>query len=156
MKHKIIITLTLVVLLNGCALAITKEKPNIAAPAQDSVFEFDEQEYDFGVVKQSGGIVAHDFSFTYNGADPIKVTGVPASCACTSAEIDKSELSPGDSGVITVAFDPNLHEEPQGRFFKTVAILTEPKLEIEPEIKIWAEINLDLGPEAYKLKEHID
>jgi len=43
-----------------------------------------------------------------------------------------------------VKFNPNLHAEPEGRFFKTVSILTDRELEKIPEVKIWTEINLDL------------
>ncbi|MFC1662724.1 DUF1573 domain-containing protein [Patescibacteria group bacterium] len=116
-------------------------------------FAFNEVEHDFGVIKQSAGIIEYDFPFIYNGEEKIDVTGTPASCACTSAEISNSTLLPGDEGILTVSFDPNLHEEPSGRFFKTVSILANPTLDETPELKIWAEIDLDLGPEAYKLKE---
>lgn len=120
------------------------------------VFEFSEIEYDFGRIKQSGGVVRHEFPFTYKGAETIKVTGVPTSCQCTSAEIDKKELKQEDMATITVSFDPNLHAEPEGRFFKTINLMTEPAIEDTPELKIWAEIDLDLGPEAYKLQTHDD
>ena len=119
-------------------------------------FAFKENEYDFGIIKQSQGIVTHDFSFLYNGEEETKVTGTPGSCACTTATISDTDLSPGDEGVLTVEFDPNLHEEPDGRFFKTISVLTNPVSEENIEIKIWAEMDLDLGPEAYKQQEHID
>ena len=122
----------------------------------DSPFQFEETEFDFGVLKQSQGFVSHDFEFTYTGTDPIQVTGVPASCACTIAEISQTEFKKGDKGILTVQFDTNLHEEPEGKFFKTVSILTSPALPKQPEIKIWAEMDLDLGPDAYKLKQHQD
>ncbi len=123
----------------------------------DSDFVFEEAEFDFGTVKQSGGIISHDFKFKYMGENPITVTAVPTSCACTGATISQKEFEPGDIGIVTVSFDPNLHEEPKGKFFKTVTLLTDPEVEKQPEIKIWAEMDLDLGPEAYKLKEeHID
>jgi hypothetical protein len=120
----------------------------------DVNFVFEELEFDFGVVKQSAGIISHDFEFEYLGSDAISVTAVPTSCACTSASISRNDFERGDRGVVTVEFDPNLHEEPDGRFFKTVTLLTEPELEKQPEVKIWAEMDLDLGPEAYKLKQH--
>jgi len=116
-------------------------------------FDFKEMEYDFGMVKQSGGTVSYDFEFEYIGEMPIKVTSVPTSCACTGASISPGEFKKGDKGTLTVTFDPNLHEEPEGKFFKTVTVLTDPVLEKQPEVKIWAEIDLDLGPEAYTLKE---
>ena len=122
----------------------------------DVGFVFDEVEYDFGLIKQSGGIISYDFEFEYTGDEPIAVTGVPASCACTSAKISQNDFVKGDKGVLTVDFDPNLHEEPEGKFFKTVSLLTEPALEEQPEVKVWVEIDLDLGPEAYKLQEPHD
>lgn len=117
-------------------------------------FVFVEKEFDFGKIKQSGGIVEHDFAFIYKGEEDIEITGTPASCACTEGEIDKKTYSKGEEGLLKVFFDPNLHEEPEGKFFKTVNILTNPKLEIIPEVKIWAEIDLDLGEESYKLQNH--
>jgi hypothetical protein len=122
----------------------------------DSDFLFEETEFDFGIVKQSADIVSHDFPFTYNGAETVTVIGVPTSCACVSAEISEDTFEKGDEGVITVSFDPNLHEEPEGRFFKTINLLTSPEMDKNPEVKIWAEMDLDLGPDAYKLKQHKD
>ncbi len=120
-------------------------------------FVFEEKDFDFGKIKQSSPIVSHDFKFKYTGEETILVTGVPTSCACTSASIDKKELKKGDSGIITVGFDPNLHEEPDGEFFKTISVLTDPSQKEDVELKIWTEIDLDLGPDAYKLKEeHVD
>lgn len=121
-----------------------------------AAFFFQETEYDFGLIKQSGGIVSYDFEFEYLGDEPIEVTATPTSCACTSAKISKTNFEKGDKGILTVDFDPNLHAEPEGRFFKTVSILTNPSLEEEPEAKIWVEIDLDLGPEFFKLKEPHD
>lgn len=123
----------------------------------DPDITFQEQEFDFGLIKQSGGIVTHDFLFKYEGETPINITGTPASCACTSGTVDKTVLLPGESAVLKVAFNPNLHAEPKGRFYKSVLILTEPAINPTPEVKIWQEINLDLGPEAFELQaEHVD
>jgi Protein of unknown function (DUF1573) len=119
----------------------------------DSPFVFEEVEYDYGMLKQSAGITSKEFEFTYLGDDPITITGTPGSCACTSAEISKDSFTKGEKGILTVHFDPNVHAEPEGKFFKSVSILTEPALEKQPEVKVWAEIDLDLGPEAFKLQE---
>lgn len=120
------------------------------------VFAFKEKSYDFGIIKQSGEKVSHEFLFTYNGKEPIQITGVPTSCACTSAKVEPTQLNPGDTGILTVKFNPNLHEEPEGKFFKTVSLLTTPSLEEIPEVKIWTEIDLDLGEEAFELKSDHD
>lgn len=115
-----------------------------------------ESEFDFEKIKQSGGKVTHDFKFKYVGDKTLKVTGTPSSCACTKGELSSNTIKKGDDLVLTVVFNPNLHGEPLGKFFKTVSILTEPKLEEQPEFRIWAEIDLDLGSDAYELQGHVD
>lgn len=122
----------------------------------ESVFNFEAKEFDFGTIKQSEGIVKHDFAFIYNGAEDIEILGLPTSCGCTSAKIDKDRLSKGDKGVVTVSFDPNLHAEPEGKFFKTISLVTNPQISDIGDLKIWAAIDLDLGPQAYKLKSDHD
>lgn len=122
--------------------------------ASSSVIVFDEKEFDFGVVKQSGGIQTHDFSFTYVGEDPVTITGLPTSCGCTTARASITNLTKGTKGIITVMFDPNLHAEPVGRFYKTVSFLTSSSSIETPELKIWAEVDLDLGEDAYKEQLH--
>lgn len=122
-----------------------------------NIFSFEKTSHDFWVIKQSGWIVSQEFPFTYQWTEKIQITWVPTSCACTSATIDTTELSPWDQWVLTVKFNPNLHAEPKGKFFKTVSILTSPDVWEMPEVKIWAEIDLDLWPEAFELKsDHND
>lgn len=164
MKKLIVIVITVLVIGTGFFLLSNEDKksPDTQSTAEepvsqdDTLFVFGQTEYDFGIIKQSGGKVAHDFLFTYNGKIPLEVTGVPTSCACTSAIISKTKLQPGDTATITVKFNPNLHAEPEGKFFKTVALMTDPKVENIPEIKIWIEIDLDLGPEAFELQSDHD
>jgi hypothetical protein len=121
-----------------------------------ALFQFEEIEYDFGQIKQSGGIVSHDFAFTYVGAEPISVKATPASCACTEGQISQNEFQPGESGFLTVYFNPNLHAEPEGIFFKSVIIMTDPSISPAPEVKVWQEIDLDLGEEFFELQEPHD
>ncbi len=153
--------------LAGCASQSSPTKNSSSTNKNNTALEtnvktnsgllFKETSFDFGLIKQSAGPVSHNFAFTYTGKNPIKIVGLPTSCGCTSATMTPTNLKPGDSGILTVHFNPNLHAEPKGKFFKTVSIVTEPKLENTPEIKIWAEINLDLGPQAYELNnEHVE
>ncbi len=116
-------------------------------------FIFRSTDHDFGVVKQSGGIVRYEMPFIYEGSAPVSIIGTPTSCACVSAGISKNTLNPGESGILTVEFDPNYHKEPEGRFFKSVLILTNPAQSEEVGIRVWAQVDLDLGPEDYKFKE---
>lgn len=119
-------------------------------------FLFPTKEHDLGVIRQSGGTIEYDLPFRYEGKELVTVTGTPTSCACTSASISQNVLQPGDNGILTIRFDPNYHQEPEGRFFKDVLILTDPPGKEEASFRIWAEVDLDLGQEAYKFKEHKD
>lgn len=140
---------------------VTAEEYNDRKPARTSSekvgdFRLSATIFDAGVVKQSGPGVKFDLPFIYEGNVPVKVTGTPTSCACVSASISKTNLDPGEMGTLTIEFDPNYHKEPEGRFFKDIVILTEPAQREEVNIRLWAEVDLDLGPEAYKFKEHDD
>lgn len=148
-KLKIILLLPISFISIGCLQQPAME----LTPVNQELFTVEEREYDFGTLKQSGGLVSHDFIFSYHGQEELKIKGVPTSCACTSASISRQLIKPGESATVTVIFDPNLHVEPDGKFFKTISVLTEPEIKQAPEFKIWAEIDLDLGPEFYKLKE---
>lgn len=134
----------------------TDQQSKEISDESETLFQFEESEYDFGLIKQSGGIVSHDFMFTYTGEEAITVTSTPGSCACTTAEISQTNFQPGDSGVLTVYFNPNLHAEPEGRFFKSVLLMTEPSISPAPEVKLWQEIDLDLGEEFFELQEDHD
>lgn len=152
----IIFSIGILVILAGCTVKTSDNATQEQPVKITEAFSFTETEYDFGVIQQSGGKVLHDFSFVYNGAQPIEITGVPTSCACTSATVNKTKFKQGESGILTVKFNPNLHAEPKGKFFKSISFLTEPKLPEMPEVKIWVEIDLDLGPEAFELKSDHD
>lgn len=61
-------------------------------------------EYDFGNIEQ-GKVVDHNFVLTNTGGDLLKITDVRASCGCTAAKPEKSELKPGESTQIVVSFN---------------------------------------------------
>lgn len=117
-------------------------------------FTFERTEIDLGIVRQSEEPRTVEFPFVYEGTERLVITGTPTSCGCTTASIDVTELTPGAKGTLNVTFDPNLHAEPEGRFYKTVTLLTEPPLPVLPEVRIWAQVDLDLGPEHYKEGDH--
>jgi len=141
--------------------AVTADKYKAWPPARSfsektGDFRFSATVLDAGLVKQSGPGVKFKIPFLYEGNVPVKVTGTPASCSCVRASISKTTLNPGEKGTLTIEFDPNYHKEPEGRFFKDIVILTEPAQTEEVQIRLWAEVDLDLGPQAYKFKEHDD
>jgi LEA14-like dessication related protein len=61
-------------------------------------------DYNFGNIEQ-GKIVTHSFVIVNNGGDILKITDVNASCGCTAAKPEKTELKPGESTNIKVDFN---------------------------------------------------
>ncbi len=115
---------------------------------------FNNTEFDYGVTKQSQGILETTFAVVNNGTETVVVESLPTSCQCVSAKIDKKSIAVGEKAVITVAFDANLHPEPDGRFFKTIEIVSN--IKPSPELKIFANMDYDLGMDKLKLQTHDD
>lgn len=101
---------------------------------------FDRVEHDFGEIPRFGGIVDTTFQVTNNGDADLKIASVSTSCGCTSAELEELVISAGDSSTLTVFFDPDFHEEPQGRFSRTVFLETNDRSNPEAEIKIFMDV----------------
>ncbi|MCR4323213.1 MAG: DUF1573 domain-containing protein [Candidatus Azambacteria bacterium] len=102
--------------------------------------ELDVREYDFGKITKIAGIVNTKFTIRNTGESALTIGEMLTSCSCTSATTDKISVPAGESASITVAFDPNFHEEPQGRFFRSVFIPTNDPANQEIELKIYVEI----------------
>lgn len=77
-----------------------------AADKSKGKINFTETTYDFGNIKEDGGKVVHEFTFTNEGKDPLKITSARAECGCTTPEYPKKEIAPGDTGVIKVTYNP--------------------------------------------------
>ena len=75
-----------------------------------------QNEHDFGDIKQ-GEKVTHVFVITNSGGDLLTITSVNASCGCTAALPEKSELAPGESTNLNVTFNS------AGRFGKQKKII---------------------------------
>jgi Protein of unknown function (DUF1573) len=76
--------------------------------------------FDFGAIKQ-GETVSHTFVLTNSGGDLLKINNVQASCGCTAASPEKSELAPGESTNLTVKFNSTGR---MGNQVKTVKVFT--------------------------------
>lgn len=91
-----------------------------AIMAQDQgVLTFEKTEHDFGNVKEEGGPVTIDFKFKNTGKAPLVVSGVQASCGCTTPDWTKEPVAPGKTGFIRAQYNP------QGRpgiFNKTLTV----------------------------------
>ncbi|MBI4993975.1 DUF1573 domain-containing protein [Candidatus Wolfebacteria bacterium] len=112
------------------------------------------KEYDFGKVLQSQPIVSAYFDVSNDGSQDAIISSAPTSCGCTLAEVDKKIIRPGEATKLKVSFDPNFHEEPEGKFFRTATI--KYNSQDAPEVKVWMEVVYDLGKDKLKFGKDLD
>ena len=91
----------------------------VAACAQQPVITFEKTEHDFGKINEADGRVSTVFNFKNEGMAPLVLSNVRASCGCTTPTWTKEPIEPGQTGSITVTYNPNGRP---GRFQKTVTI----------------------------------
>jgi len=101
---------------------------------------FDRTEQDFGEITQFGGVVKTIFNVQNMGDADLKISSISTSCGCASAELDELVIPAGESSHLTVSFDPDFHEEPAGKFSRTVFLETNDPSNPEAEVKIWVDI----------------
>lgn len=103
--------------------------------------------HDFGTIPQE--IVTHSFSVRNKGDKDLVISNITTSCGCTTAEIDKNSIPPGEEGTLTVTFDPIVHDT-KGKTTRTVSLETnDPSYPIK-KIKIKAFVKKE-GKAAEKL-----
>lgn len=91
----------------------------VAMMGQNPVITFEKTEHDFGKIHEEDGRVSVVFSFKNEGMAPLVLSNVRASCGCTTPTWTKEPVEPGQTGSITVTYNPNGRP---GRFQKTVTI----------------------------------
>lgn len=73
------------------------------AAKSDSIV-FNKMVHDYGTLEQ-GADGSCEFKFTNNGKVPVVLSGVHASCGCTTPEWPREPILPGQTGVIKVKYD---------------------------------------------------
>lgn len=99
-KKAISIVLTTAVMLILSTLSLfadSKEKGSI---------KFDTTTYDFGIIKEDGGSVTHEFTFTNVGKGNLVIYSAKAECGCTKPTYPEHPIAPGKTGKIKVTFNP--------------------------------------------------
>jgi len=96
----------------------------VAMMGQDPVITFEKTEHDFGKINEEDGRVSVVFEFRNEGMSPLVLSNVRASCGCTTPTWTKDPVEPGQTGAITVTYNPNGRP---GRFQKTVTITSNAK-----------------------------
>ena len=103
---------------------------------QDPVITFNKTTHDFGKINETDGKVTTIFEIKNEGMSPLVLNNVKASCGCTTPQWTHEPIEPGQSGKITVTYNPSGRP---GKFQKTITITsnaTEPttKLYIKGEV----------------------
>ena len=83
--------------------------------------KFDEQTHKFGSIREIDGPVTHEFKFTNTSNDTIVITGVKASCGCTTPGWSKEAISPGEKGFVKAQYNPRNRPGP---FKKSLTVNT--------------------------------
>ena len=96
-----------------------------SASFAQAVITFGVDEHDFGVVREDGGPIAHEFVFVNTGKDSLRISQVKASCGCTTPSWTKAAVAPGDTGTVTAQYNP-LNRPGSFRKSVTVTANTQP------------------------------
>lgn len=86
---------------------------------QTPVITFDKTTHDFGKINEADGRVTTIFTFKNEGMSPLVLSNVRASCGCTTPKWTREPIEPGQTGEITVTYNPSGRP---GRFQKTITI----------------------------------
>lgn len=87
--------------------------------AQQPVITFTKTTHDFGRINEADGRVTTIFEFKNEGMEPLVLSNVRASCGCTTPKWTKTPVEPGQTGSISVTYNPNGRP---GKFQKTVTV----------------------------------
>jgi len=95
-----------------------------ALPQAPGAVELSATEFDFGTVPNTGP-VSHTFQVRNAGQGTLRIDGASTSCGCTTAEIARGELAPGESTGLTVSYDPLAHDSALGEFLRIVYVRSD-------------------------------
>lgn len=109
--------------------------------------------HSFGAIHEDDGKAECTFTIINAGTSPLSILSVRATCGCTTPSYPRHAIAPGDSALISVAYDPAGRP---GRFSKAVEVVTngvpsKTKLEvagtvIAGEATIGRRYPVDMGP----------
>jgi len=91
---------------------------NFAQDAKSHI-AFEKLQHNFGTFKEELGVQTVSFNFKNDGAVPLILNNVQASCGCTTPEWTREPVAPGAKGVIKVSYNP---QNRPGVFNKTIRV----------------------------------
>lgn len=108
-------------ILISATVAVAQKKVVKPATIKGVAF-FEYTHYSFGLVEEKNGKVNTLFPFKNIGRGNVTILSVESGCGCTVTDWTKDPVAPGQSGRITVEFDP---EGKEGNFSKTLTVKTD-------------------------------
>lgn len=90
----------------------------IVAFSQENV-KWLETVHNFGAFDESFGKVSCQMKFVNLSNEPISIRQVHVTCGCTSPSFDRKPIAPGDTGWVTISYDPASRP---GRFEKKIYV----------------------------------
>ena len=100
---KAILSCFLILFLFASCHQSNRKKSNSLNTGQMGIFKFDDDEYNFGKIKD-GDTVTHTFEFTNVGKVPLIIYDISTGCGCTVAQWATKPVLPGKMGQIKVQF----------------------------------------------------
>jgi len=91
-------------------------------------FDFEEVQY--------GELAQHIFVVKNTGKEVLEINRLSTSCACTSAEIEKEVLSPGEEMELSVKYDTGLMTGPHGMGNQERIIYIKSNDPVNPQIEV--------------------
>lgn len=107
-------------LLVAAMAAIAPCRAQIITQAE-SPLAFEITEWSYGNIREDGGPVSHVFGFTNRGRNPVVIERATASCGCTTPQYPRNPVAAGETGSITVTFDPMGYP---GDFSKSITVVS--------------------------------
>lgn len=106
------------------------------SPSDKPQIEVPKTFYDFGLVGPTQA-VTRVFEIANHGAAPLVITGAHTTCACTTADLTATQVPPGKVVLVTVRFDPSVHDL-SGQTVRRGLIL-ETNDPLYPNVEFWVQ-----------------
>lgn len=97
--------------------------------------------FDFGEIKY-GEVAKHTFQLKNSGKQTLEIKKVSTSCACTTAEVDKEKISPGEEVEVKVTYDTGKMSgsHAKGKQERTIYIKSNDPVNPQVEVMIYADV----------------
>jgi hypothetical protein len=127
----------MVLFVTGCGTSVQAGAPEIAL--ETSLLELGDM--------PNGEIAERQVTVRNDGSTPLVVDTVTTTCGCTTASLTPMTIPPGESGVLTIAFDSGAHgPDLRGAIMRRVILITNDPAQPEALVDLTATITEPVGP----------